>query len=107
MVQHMQKMEISLLAVGAALLVGSIVLTAARYAQLPRRVPIHFGITGVADSFGPRPLIWLTPSVQLLFVAIAATRYFIGHDPRTLIAGIGFSAILGPNSDSVRSYLAY
>jgi 4-hydroxybenzoate polyprenyltransferase len=90
----MQKMEISLLAFGAALLAGSIALTAARYGRLPTRVPIHFGITGVADSFGPRPLIWLTPAVQILFAAMASIRYFIGRDLRTLIAGIGLSAIL-------------
>ena len=51
---------------GIAIMAGTFVLTAVRYPQMPERVPIHFGIDGTADSYGPRQTVWLLVALQLL-----------------------------------------
>lgn len=52
--------------VGFAISIGTATLTAVRYRDLPDSIPIHFGISGRADNYGPRPLIWLLVGVQSL-----------------------------------------
>jgi hypothetical protein len=80
-------------AAGAVIIIGTIAFTAARYRELPDRVPLHFGITGVADSYGPRPFIWLIVALQLLCAVLYTALYFAGHDRGTLITGVGVAAI--------------
>ncbi|HIK09219.1 MAG TPA: DUF1648 domain-containing protein [Oscillatoriaceae cyanobacterium M33_DOE_052] len=35
------------------------------WSQLPPTIPIHFGITGEADLFGPKIIIWIMPAVAV------------------------------------------
>lgn len=79
---------------GAALIIWTVAVTAMRYRELPSRVPIHFGITGVADSYGPRPLIWIPVAVQLLFAAVYGIRYAFQPNSTILAIGTGALAIL-------------
>jgi len=59
-------MVVALLALGAGLIAATIVVTAARYGDLPESIPVHFGIDGRADSYGPRLIIWLPSALQSL-----------------------------------------
>lgn len=34
------------------------------YARLPDEIPVHFGLTGRPDRWGPRRMIWLVPAVS-------------------------------------------
>ncbi|MEO0734489.1 MAG: DUF1648 domain-containing protein [Bacteroidota bacterium] len=35
------------------------------YGELPDRIPIHFGITGQADGFGSKVILWILPVINL------------------------------------------
>lgn len=64
--------------VSAAIIAITWAYTAANYRQLPDRVPTHFGFSATPDSYGPRPMAWLMPALQLgislLEMAIAMER---------------------------------
>ncbi|MDX2041050.1 MAG: DUF1648 domain-containing protein [Acidobacteriota bacterium] len=40
------------------------------YPRLPERIPVHFGFSGEADSWGGRWMIFLMPAVATLIVAL-------------------------------------
>lgn len=80
-------------AAGALILIGTIAFTAARYRELPDRVPLHFGITGRADSYGPRPFVWLIVGLQLLCAALYTVLYLSEGNRFLLIMGVGICAI--------------
>jgi uncharacterized membrane protein len=44
-------------------------LPAIFYFSLPESIPIHFGIDGVSDGYGPRGMIWLLPGIGFLLYA--------------------------------------
>ncbi len=50
---------------GGTIIAVTVVLTSQRYAQLPDRIPIHFGLLGDVNGYGPRFLAWLLVLVQL------------------------------------------
>jgi uncharacterized membrane protein len=79
-------------AAGAVIFAGTIAFTAARYRELPSRVPLHFGITGMADSYGPRPFIWLIVALQLACATLYTVLYVAGRDRGALITGVGVLA---------------
>jgi uncharacterized membrane protein len=57
----------------AAVVLGFAV-TAFYYGQLPAEIPIHFGVGGKADSFGPKLILWLIPAINLaMFYGLEAT----------------------------------
>jgi len=66
-----------LIATGAAIVIGTIVTTAARYRELPDRIPIHFGFDGKANRYGPRFAIWILVAAELL---IAGTYALAGGE---------------------------
>lgn len=74
-----------LVLVGFAIVIGTATLTATRYRDLPDSIPIHFGITGRADNYGPRLLIWLVVGVQALFFLFGLYP-FLGHSVSTIVA---------------------
>jgi len=45
--------------------------TADAYGSLPSQVPIHFGLRGAPDSYGPRPMIFTVVAVQLLMTGLS------------------------------------
>lgn len=47
----------------ALLLVVLVAMTASVYSQLPAIVPTHWNYKGVADGFGSRATVWLTPGL--------------------------------------------
>lgn len=57
-------MIVALLAgAGLAVVAATIILTATSYRQLPERVPLHFGLDGTVNTWGPRPAVWLLPVI--------------------------------------------
>jgi Protein of unknown function (DUF1648) len=56
---------------GAGIIFATIAVTVARYRDLPETIPIHFGLDGRPNGYGPRNTIWLVPAVQLLLTASA------------------------------------
>ncbi|HZV77772.1 MAG TPA: DUF1648 domain-containing protein [Candidatus Babeliales bacterium] len=66
-----------LIAAGAVIIIGTVVTTAARYRELPDRIPIHFGLDGSANRYGPRSAIWILVATQLL---IASTYALTGGE---------------------------
>jgi uncharacterized membrane protein len=82
-----------LIALGAVIIGATAFVTATRYRELPERVPIHFGITGAADSFGPRPVIWLLVAVQLTVAATFAVAHASGAPNGALVMADSMIAI--------------
>jgi hypothetical protein len=80
-------------AAGAAIIIGTIAFTAARYGELPDRVPLHFGITGRADSYGPRPFVWLIVGLQLLCAILYTVLYLSQRNRGLPVIAVGMSAI--------------
>ncbi len=56
---------------GAGIIFATIAVTVARYRDLPESIPIHFGLSGKPNAYGPRVAIWIVPIVQLLSTASA------------------------------------
>jgi uncharacterized membrane protein len=54
---------------GTGIIVVTIGVTIARYRDLPKTIPIHFGFDGKPNGYGPRGAIWIAPAVQLLLAA--------------------------------------
>jgi hypothetical protein len=46
---------------------ATIATTVAKYPHLPETVPVHFGVTGKANSWGPRGFVFLIPAIALIF----------------------------------------
>ncbi|MFY9718497.1 MAG: DUF1648 domain-containing protein [Candidatus Cybelea sp.] len=61
-----------LAAAGLVIVAATVILTATSYGQLPGRVPLHFGLDGTVNTWGPRPAVWLVPLVQLTIAAADA-----------------------------------
>lgn len=61
-----------LAALGAAIFLLTIVNTANSYPRLPERIPMHFGIDGTVDGYGPRFSAWLMVALQLVSGAVFA-----------------------------------
>lgn len=79
-------MVVALFALGVGLIAATAVVTAARYGDLPESIPVHFGIDGRADSFGPRLIIWLPIALQCFEAVTSLLLYAFG-------AGIAVSLI--------------
>ena len=78
----------------ATFVLGTVALTVGQYRALPSRVPLHFGFTGVANAYGPRPSIWVGVGVQLLLAAAYIALYFSLHERKMLAIGVGVSALI-------------
>ena len=49
--------------------------TASAYPQLPDRVPLHIGIGGKVDQWGPRACIWIIPGTQIVSLCIIIAAF--------------------------------
>jgi hypothetical protein len=67
------------LLLGGAIVVATVALTSQRYAQLPDRIPIHFGLAGNVDGYGPRYLAWIMVLVQLAIFPEFFLQYEVTH----------------------------
>ncbi|HKU68869.1 MAG TPA: DUF1648 domain-containing protein [Candidatus Baltobacteraceae bacterium] len=59
-----------LAATAAAIVVMTVVHTVAEYPNLPDRVPLNIGATGVVNTWGPRFAIWFLPAVAIVTAGI-------------------------------------
>jgi len=66
---------VELLAAIAILL--AVLLIVQFWAVLPDRIPIHFGLGGLADAWGDKVTIWIMPAVAAIIFAVltAVSRY--------------------------------
>ena len=88
-------MSVALIALAAGLIGATVVVTAARYGDLPESIPVHFGIDGRADSYGPRPIIWLPVALQGFEATTSLLLYSFGASGAiTLITTICIAAML-------------
>lgn len=79
---------------GASIIAVTVAFTVSSYARIPARMPIHFGIDGNANGFGPRWMVWLFVVLQITIAAAYSTLYAIGENPGRLIFGDAILAIL-------------
>jgi uncharacterized membrane protein len=56
---------------GAGIIVVTIAMTIARYRDLPETMPIHFGLDGRPNWYGPRFAVWIIPAIEL-FITVEA-----------------------------------
>lgn len=63
-------LELILEVAGLAGLIKIIVLVAGEFTLLPDKIPIHYSITGEADGFGSKELIWILPALGCLLYAM-------------------------------------
>jgi hypothetical protein len=82
------------MALCVAAIAGTAAYTALRYRELPNRVPLHFGIAGWVDGYGPRGAIWLLPIVQL-FIALVYRIASESAGPRLLYVDLLTIVLLG------------
>ncbi len=88
-------MVIALIALGLGLIAATVVVTATRYGDLPEQIPVHFGIDGRADSYGPRPIIWLPVALQCFEALTSLLLYAFGTSRAvSLITTICVAAML-------------
>ena len=55
-------------------LVGPLLYLYGVYNSLPERIPVHWGLSGKPNGFGPKSQAWIT---SLLLVAVAAVLYLV------------------------------
>jgi len=109
-----------LAAVGVGITAATAIATLLQYGALPERIPIHFGISGAADSFGPRWTAWLLVGVQCAVMLTYGSIYAAGAPKNVLVGGVAVlfvfwraqtaildAAISGSNRISIRSFLLF
>jgi uncharacterized membrane protein len=72
------------IALGTGIIFVTVAVTVARYADLPKRIPIHFGIDGSVDGYGPRLAVWLLVAIQVA-IALSTTVPYMGGSPRRTV----------------------
>jgi uncharacterized membrane protein len=57
--------------------VSSLAIGFSYWHSLPAAVPLHFGITGEPDLWGPKLTFWLIPAIGIIsYVAMTLTNFF-------------------------------
>jgi uncharacterized membrane protein len=83
-------------AIGVTVIAATVAFTRLSYDRLPKRIPIHFGIDGVANGFARREAVWLMVGLQLILAATYAVLYASAIGPRGLIFfGVSVLAVCG------------
>lgn len=70
-----------LIAFGAAIAALTAMMTASNYNSLPDRIPTHFGFSPQPDSYGPKPMAWMLPIVQIIVLGSQFFVYKLNHPP--------------------------
>jgi hypothetical protein len=81
--------------IGVAIITATAAFTLVNYNRLPERVPIHFGIDGVANRFARREAIWLMVGLQLILAGTYAALYASGRDLGLNFFGDSVLAVCG------------
>jgi uncharacterized membrane protein len=87
-------MATALLLLGAAIIAATAIVTSQRYANLPDRIPIHFGISGIVDNYGPRYMAWVLVAIALTFGIVQLVNYELTNRLALLALGVIALAIL-------------
>lgn len=69
-----------LLGISIASAIGLILIPAINYGDLPDKIPMHFGINGVADRYGNKMELWVIPVIG---IAVMALLWGISKIPHT------------------------
>ncbi|WP_234109989.1 DUF1648 domain-containing protein [Chryseobacterium sp. R2A-55] len=67
------------------LLVFIWVYTWITYAKLPETVPVHFGIGGKADGFGPKSMNWLLVGISTLMYVFV---FYLSRNPQSIFLNL-------------------
>src|SRR5579872_5761254 len=89
----MPVLEILANAIAALCLAGMFVTVSRTYARLPAQCPIHFGIGGRPDKWGPRSCVWMLPMLSLALFVMMMALPFLGAKPGKQ-APAGFLALV-------------
>jgi hypothetical protein len=73
--------EALIVAVGVVVIAATANMTASNYGDLPARIPTHFGFSPEPDGYGPKPMAWMLPAVQMAVLLIAAFAAFQSRTP--------------------------
>jgi uncharacterized membrane protein len=82
-----------LLIAAAIILFGTAAITASRYGDLPETIPIHFGLDGTANRYGPRSTVWLLVGMQAALALGFSTIYATTGTRGVLVLGVCLVAI--------------
>ncbi|WP_313215165.1 DUF1648 domain-containing protein [Soonwooa sp.] len=67
-------MLLLLILINSVLLFSLLLFSALTYQNLPKRIPIHFGLNGDADGFSSKIFYLLLPILGLLFFSLFSTQ---------------------------------
>jgi hypothetical protein len=82
-----------LLFLGAAIMVGTAAITSSRYGDLPETIPIHFGLDGTVNRYGPRSMAWVLVVNQVVIAAAFFTLYATTGTRGVLVMGVCLLAL--------------
>ncbi len=68
-------------------------ITSSRYGDLPESIPIHFGLDGTVNRYGPRSMAWLLVIMQVAIAAGFLSIYATTGTRGVLVMGVCMAAI--------------
>lgn len=74
-------------------MVGTAAITSSRYGDLPEKIPMHFGLDGTVNRYGPRSMAWLLVVNQVVIAAVFFTIYATTGTRGVLVIGVCMLAI--------------
>ena len=87
-------MDAVLLTAGAIIMFGTAAVTASRYGDLPETIPIHFGLDGTVNGYGPRATAWILVAAQVAIALGSASVYVTAGVRGILVMGVCMLLIL-------------
>ncbi len=72
----LSEQEIWLVRMIISAIVGSFLIIAINYMQIPESVPIHFNGAGKPDAWGPKAMLWILPVIMglVIFLLLRVSR---------------------------------
>ncbi|MGA2760861.1 MAG: DUF1648 domain-containing protein [Candidatus Cybelea sp.] len=86
-------MDTVLLFAGATIMAATAAITSSRYGDLPEVIPIHFGLDGTVNRYGPRSMAWLLVVMQVAIAAGFFSIYSATGTRGVLVMGVCMAAI--------------
>lgn len=86
-------MDTVLLFAGATIMAATAAITSSRYGDLPESIPIHFGLDGTVNRYGPRSMAWLLVIMQVAIAAGFLSIYATTGTRGVLVMGVCMAAI--------------
>ena len=74
-------------------MVGRSRITSSRYGDLPETIPIHFGLDGTVNGYGPRAMVWMLVVMQVAIAAGFFSIYSATGTRGVLVMGVCMAAI--------------